>query len=438
MLTPPFLLRQERLEDVESYLSEQVQDDEFERQNVRTRRTVLEAVIQSRHAKLTATIDRLRDDQLTALNDVCCKIDADLASDVAKKQDNCRQVRQLIRQVDETLSSNKAIQLLTVAKEMREGRGSENEVKKLRTAKRTQVTRPALTLKKSDAIMKECVREAMTLTIESVKKEVEVPEVAVKKQFQCCHETDVRIFSLCPTDNNAVTVSYEMRGGKENAPSEYFDWSGKFLRRGVTRKKFTGKSTRQARGYGQCLMVEYNNGDSTLTFSKSPRETPIKLKYSTSLSKGFVTSYKVLSEDPYKEEPKTLCSLAMPGPQRAFDVDASQKYVAVLQDFPRRVMLYKLDQPDPVDTYTPPSPRCRPSDICFFRLRKKHVLLVADEGTDSIHVLRVQDQTLIFQEYLAPGWPLLVQPTALNTDHTGQLWVACKDGVIITMRPVTQ
>jgi hypothetical protein len=285
--------------------------------------------------------------------------------------------------------------------------------------------------------MKECLREAMTATIESVKKEMEVPEVAVKKQLQCCHETDVRVFSLCPIDNNDVTVSYEMRGGKENAPLEYFQWSGKFLRHD-TRKKFAEKSTGQARGYGKCGMLEYKNGESTLTFSKSPRKTPIRLRYSRSLNKSYVTSYKVLSEDPYREEPKTLCTLAVPGPQRAFDVDASQKYVAVLQDLPRRVMLYKVDQPDPVDIYSPPSPRCRPSDVCFFRLRKKDVLLVADEGTDSIHVLHVQDATLTFQEYMAPGWPLLVQPTALNTDHTGQLWVACKGGVILTMRPVTQ
>jgi hypothetical protein len=62
-------------------------------------------------------------------------------------------------------------------------------------------------------------------------------------------------------------------------------------------------------------------------------------------------------------------------------------------------------------------------------------LLVADEGTDSIHVLRVQDAKLL--RYLAPGCPLVVQPTALNTDLTGQLWVACKGGVILTMKPVT-
>jgi hypothetical protein len=184
--------------------------------------------------------------------------------------------------------------------------------------------------------------------------------------------------------------------------------------------------------------VEYSRGDLTLTFSKSPRKTPIRLSYSSSRDKGYVTSYTVWSDDPYKEEANTLCTLAMPGLQRAFDVNASLEYAVVLQETPRNIHLYKSGLEQSVATYTPPSPRCRPSDVCFFKLRGEEVLLVADEGTDSIHVLRVQDATPTFQGFLAPGWPLLVQPTALNTDHTGQLWVACKDGVILTMKPVTQ
>jgi hypothetical protein len=110
----------------------------------------------------------------------------------------------------------------------------------------------------------------------------------------------------------------------------------------------------------------------------------------------------------------------------------------VLQDTPRNLHLYKFGQHLPVAIYNPPSPRCRPSDVCFFKLGNDELLLVADEGTDSIHVLRVQDGTVNFLRYLAPGCPLLVQPTALNIDHTGQLWVACKGGFVLTIRPLTQ
>jgi hypothetical protein len=184
--------------------------------------------------------------------------------------------------------------------------------------------------------------------------------------------------------------------------------------------------------------MQYKSGDWIYTFSRSQRETPIRLSYNASQGKGILETFTVLLEDPYKEEKKTLCTLAMPGPQRAFDVDVSQRYVAVLQDTPRNIHLYKSGQEQPVATYTPPSPRCRPSDVCFFKLGDEEVLLVADEGTDSIHVLRVQDGTVTFLRYLAPGCPLLVQHTALNTDHTGQLWVACKGGVILTIRPLTQ
>jgi hypothetical protein len=173
------------------------------------------------------------------------------------------------------------------------------------------------------------------------------------------------------------------------------------------------------------------------TYSKAQRETPICLTYNASQGKGDVDRHIVLSEEPFKCNVENVCTLAMTGPQRAFDIDASQRYLAALQDKTRNIHLYKVGQEKPVATYTPPSPHCRPSDVFFFKLGEEEVLLVADEGTDSIHVLRVLDTTLTFLRYLAPGCPLLVQPTALNTDHTGQLWVACKGGVILTMRPLT-
>ena len=74
--------------------------------------------------------------------------------------------------------------------------------------------------------------------------------------------------------------------------------------------------------------------------------------------------------------------------------------------------------------------------MCFYRLGGQQVLLVSDEGNDAIHVVNVQDGTMRFLRYLAPGCPLVVQPTALNTDAQGRLWVACRGGDIITMTPV--
>nr|KAG5695464.1 hypothetical protein BaRGS_011306 [Batillaria attramentaria] len=106
-------------------------------------------------------------------------------------------------------------------------------------------------------------------------------------------------------------------------------------------------------------------------------------------------------------------------------------------DLQRTVRLYRRPQPDAIATYSPPVAPFQPSDVCFYTLGGHEVLLVADELNDAIHVVNVQDGRLNFARYLAPGCPLLVQPTALNTDTRGRLWVACRGGRIITCTPIT-
>ena len=122
-------------------------------------------------------------------------------------------------------------------------------------------------------------------------------------------------------------------------------------------------------------------------------------------------------------------------------MDASEQLFVVLEEpnppsKQRRVRLYRRGNEDAIATYTPPSASCQPSDVCFYKLDGGQVLLVSDEGGDAIHVVHVQDAALTFLRYLAPGCPLLVQPTALNTDTDGRLWVACRGGDILTMTPV--
>ena len=87
--------------------------------------------------------------------------------------------------------------------------------------------------------------------------------------------------------------------------------------------------------------------------------------------------------------------------------------------------------------YSPPHPDFQPSDVCFYTLGHQHVLLVSDELRDAIHVVRVQYRAMTFVRYLAPGCPVLIQPTAMTVDTLGRLWVACRGGHIITMEPAT-
>ena len=182
------------------------------------------------------------------------------------------------------------------------------------------------------------------------------------------------------------------------------------------------------------------------------------------------------------------------------DKDEGERYLVVLEEArphakQRRVLLFRPPNPPPVDVYKPPAPQVRamagpstapdkassgpsttpdkassgpsdmfqPTDVCFLKLsgagRQHHgnegegaqsenesgsegdgegneVLLVSDAAHDAIHVVRVEGGKLRFERYLAPGCPLLLQPTALNADSRGRLWVACRGGDVLMCEPI--
>jgi hypothetical protein len=427
---------EKRLKQAVDYMSAQVEAATQEERALGDSRADLEAQIHTKCDMMTALVEELRASSLSSLQDTCTIITREVTQQMGDKQSNLDQLRQLQQQVQQAVTSNKASQLLNVAKEMREGRGSAKAVDGLKTVPKEYFTQPTLSFTMAEDIIREAVKKALTPTVKTVMMRAKVPEViiTISEQFRCGPEKDIRVFSVCPHDNR-VSVSYELRGGKGDALVDVFDRSGKFLKQ----RQYAGKSTAQAQEDGTSKIAAYNKGgDCKKVYSKSQRKTAIELSHKASEDKGNVV----------EGGETNLCTIFMPCAQRAFDVNADLNYVAVLQETTRRVMLYKTDQPFHLDVYSPPSPGGkvytpfpRPSDVCFFTLEERwldeEVLLVADEGTDSIHVLSFKDETLTFLRYLAPGCPLLVQPTALNTDHTGQLWVTCKGGVILTMKCMT-
>ena len=155
--------------------------------------------------------------------------------------------------------------------------------------------------------------------------------------------------------------------------------------------------------------------------------------------KANVYSSKVKSTDPLKLEDKAEFSIKV-GAHRTMDVDDSEQFFVVVEeaqlpDMWRKVRLYRRPDENAVSTYSPPTSSFQPSDVCFYRLGGQQVLLVTDELNDAIHVVQVQDGQMSFVRYLAPGCPLLIQPTAINVDVSGRLWLACRGGNIISMEP---
>jgi hypothetical protein len=260
------------------------------------------------------------------------------------------------------------------------------------------------------------------------------PQVHVVERFTCSEEPNVRVFHLCPinTDPPHVAVFFEQCGLEEKAAVTMFLETGDVL--------FTSDTK-----FGK---VTYRRYDKGLGVGNTPREGRLRT-HTKSLSAGHfqvdndfsgkakVVSNKVLSTEPFKSEAKFEFSINVGG-HRAVDVDDSEQLFVIVEepktpDAYRTVLLYRRDIADPVCTYTSPLTPFQPSDVCFFPLGGEKMLLVSDEANDVIHVVKVERSGLTFQRFLAPGCPSLVQPTALNVDVQGRLWVACRGGKVITM-----
>ena len=152
-----------------------------------------------------------------------------------------------------------------------------------------------------------------------------------------------------------------------------------------------------------------------------------------------MTTTKVTSTDPLMAQDVQEFSIKV-GAHRTMDVDDSEQFFVVVEeaqlpDMWRKVRLYRRPDENAVSTYSPPTSSFQPSDVCFYRLGGQQVLLVTDELNDAIHAVQVQDGQMSFVRYLAPGCPLLIQPTAINVDVSGRLWLACRGGNIISMEP---
>ena len=267
--------------------------------------------------------------------------------------------------------------------------------------------------------------------------EVAEPEVSVMERFRCGEDTDIEVFSLCHVDEDppVVWVSYERCGLRTDEAVKAFKEGGGLLRNDNGKGVITSK--RYAKG---SAMHPVQTPGSMETYSKSLTAAHFKLKNLLS-GKANIQTIKVTSTDPFETE-RHLQFIINVGAHRAFDVDDKEQFFVVVEeaklpDTRRKVLLYRRRGGGPVATYSPPHPDFQPSDVCFYTLGHQHVLLVSDELRDAIHVVRVQDRAMTFVRYLAPGCPVLIQPTAMTVDTLGRLWVACRGGHIITMEPAT-
>ena len=409
-----------------------------EKSRVGNEKERLESVLRAKHATLMAIADLVMDEESTALDTLTASKQTALDSELGELQKKLDEVTALDKRLTDAISRGAGCELLTVAKELRDGRGSRQSIQLLiSSVPKTSVDRLDVSFNASSHAVMTGVRHFLG-TVSKVTEVDSSPEVVVSTQpFRYGKgQADVEAFCLCALDNREVRVMYMQHDGSRKTPvCDVFDENGKLINVIVDGGNLVSlKSVPEI--FSKCLYVTTGEG----TYSKCANLDLLRLE-NNSTGKAYVKRDILLSEKPFKCKDITEFSIKV-GAHRAFDVDVSEQLFVVLEEptpppsKQRKVRLYRRGNEDAIATYTPPSASCQPSDVCFYRLGGRQVLLVSDEGNDAIHVVHVQDMALTFLLYLAPGCSLLVKPTALNTDAWGRLWVACRGGKVLTMTPV--
>nr|KAG5711779.1 hypothetical protein BaRGS_023543 [Batillaria attramentaria] len=199
----------------------------------------------------------------------------------------------------------------------------------------------------------------------------ELPEVVVQREFRCFEDEHEDVHAICPREDGRVWVAH----GYTVTGDEAEGWVGLHTNHGAIerRETVTGR-VGITRISNSMVIVE---GRSFKTKSMTPEETT-EWNYA-----GAELLYRVYSKFQARQDSRVFT----------------------------------------------------PRDVCFFELGGREWLVVADWQGDSLHVLEVSLGGCTFLGHLGAGSPWIVKPSALTADDTGRLWVGCRFGHVLTVKP---
>ncbi|XP_076470619.1 uncharacterized protein LOC143300668 [Babylonia areolata] len=279
--------------------------------------------------------------------------------------------------------------------------------------------------------------------------------VLVQPQFRFSDSKDAYAYSLCP-GLYRVGVSYSpWSKDKGYAKTEFFLHSGNRSVFQIPPGLYTvaTSSALQADGFSYCFFPvaetkhQFNSVYELRMFAKTGTEMIMMLTETTEHHEVKLFRVKPFTKYLTRKRHKiTFSGIKFPV---NFDISEDRKYLAL-------VVRTETEQKEGaeascghevhvhtivgqtgkkaltrVSTYRPPAEGFLPTDVCFFTVGHREVLLVSDLHSHSIHI--VHPATCRLLSHLVHNHPLLTQPTALNKDIQGRLWVACRGGHIVTV-----
>ncbi|KAK7503701.1 hypothetical protein BaRGS_00005240 [Batillaria attramentaria] len=412
-------------------LKKHVQCVKISQKSLAETKSSLQKDVHAQHARVVAAADKCRDQILEVVEKLTASVQNAVKSDLEQQQRNQEETAKQLKHVQDVLNFSEDHDLVKKAAEI-----SDLETETVSKLAPTESSHSFFDLELYHICSENSLLARMRDFFGTVSTAdcMSFSKVIVKVQCQCGPSAP-DVYSLCPVQNGHVALSYEPSSTAEKTPPQV---SGSCFCR-VVQTRFDGRVTLQ-NVFGEeymYLRAKYTSGGCR-TFAKS--KTSLLLD-SNEAGFGQLYNVKMTSTKMFTSAWEPLYTVNC-NCHHAFDTNSSCSFFAVLeegkaQDPQRSVKLYESHNSSPTATYAPPVEPFQPSDVCFYNLNGQEVLLVADELNSTIHVVRVQEGQLQFLHYLAEGCPVLVHPTALNTDVSGVVWVACRGGVIITCKPVT-
>ncbi|KAL8579596.1 hypothetical protein ACOMHN_025549 [Nucella lapillus] len=403
---------------------------------VREKKAAVEEDIHRRHQLMVSMADKCRDDALFALDTVSVSVDSLLDGTLTSLNRTLDQLDRLKKRMDHCVKGEDGNGLMVTAQDIyQDAARQEKDVQRLLNTHVTILSRPVLRYTATADVTLGMQRQFLT-GVSKMDMEVSKTEITVKQLFNCASDDGAcEVYSLFPRCDDTVWIAYEVCGLSEDTAArcpQLFTVSGDVIE---NEKSVKGRTnfTHTNQGTGMCIV---QSPGSFQTYAKS--RSLMKLKNHLN-GTAVISEVIIKSQSPLKTCSEPHFTIRC-GPHRAFDAHENKRVFAVVEEAQppesqRKVHVYQLPRDSPVKTYQSPVQPFQPSDVCFCKLGDRHFLLVADELNDVIHVVWQEGEELRCGGYVAAGDPLLTQPTALNMDLQGRLWVACRSGAILLCQP---
>ena len=483
-----------RLRRYEDRLRTAVEETGQRREALAQMRQDVEDGIHRRHARLSRISNKLssfhkqralrgfitehRDSALLELEAMAVEAESCLVADEVRLQDELNVVAHLQRRVKQSVGGVDPVSVITLDREIEAAWSCDNIIIRLSKALPSYTYTLKHDFSNVDTDSEPLKKAFLSADVSKLKKcvdrfighatKTEIPfpkmpiDVKVTPMFRCCEDPEAFVLSVCPTGAEKLAVSYST----SNDHTE-----------GVTKSFFRDGRPSKSFDFGLCTLIRHENGVfSALPFSSAQvlcwtvRSMWSKSGTKWTLSYGLGTTWILMSlftlPSPFDKIfrrclPTSLIPEVDAVAPLAFDVTRDGSLLAIvdvrnkdcspldnnLGRTDRVVRLISLcGEHQFTDDYEPPpAPAFLPSDVCFFSLQGRMVLLVSDMATSSIHVVAVSPlqqgkltvQVCRFQRYLVADCDIMERPTALNTDEKGLLWVSCKGGQLLTVEPAT-